>query len=186
MDPIQCPQCKTENASTAVFCRKCGADIRPSKPINRLFSEEKPGKAKSNSIRILWIVLAAILGVGLLMGSCLAMKNAGLLEGPTPTLSPTPKPSTPLNAYTFSKWEIWGASSGVFEAHGEIEYYQSEFMGFAPGATITNRTREKIALDVPDYNGDVCRIPYGMTVTVDEYGQFQPYWYYPEMTPPGE
>ena len=43
-----------------------------------------------------------------------------------------------------------------------------------PGAVITNAMKNRSAVTIADYNGDECVIPYGMTVRVDDFGQFVP------------
>jgi hypothetical protein len=69
-------------------------------------------------------------------------------------------------------------SGGQLITKGNIEF-TSEGGAMAPmsrnpGAVLTNATKNKSAITIPDYNGDKCRIPYGMTVRVDEFGQFVP------------
>ena len=49
-----------------------------------------------------------------------------------------------------------------------------------PGAHITNALKNRSQITIPDFNGDDCVIPYGMTVRVDEFGQFVPIKYSPE------
>lgn len=98
--------------------------------------------------------------------------------------TPAHKPSSTISEYTaFTDWEIWGIIEGNIEANGEIEYYNSKSLAFAFGAKITNRNRLGTPVTIKDYNGDECVIPYGMTVKVDAYGQFQPYWYDPQLAP---
>jgi hypothetical protein len=43
-----------------------------------------------------------------------------------------------------------------------------------PGAYITNASKNRSSITMSDFNGDECVIPYGMTVRVDEFGQFVP------------
>ena len=49
---------------------------------------------------------------------------------------------------------------------------------------MTNHTASEDALSLQDHNGDTCIVPYGLTVWVDEYGQFVPIQYDPAMPPP--
>ena len=49
-----------------------------------------------------------------------------------------------------------------------------------PGAILTHALKTKPRLELGDYNGDRCVVPFGMTVKVDEYGQFAPIRYAPD------
>jgi ribosomal protein L40E len=212
MNSKVCQECKTENSSTAEFCKKCGANILDNLQIKKQkFNENNEGKRYILRKFIVFAIITIII-VGFCIGSGIVVDKAGLFNPITPTITrtrmptstpksgklittwptgsgyliaPKHKPSEPYTIYTFAtEWEIWSIYSGNIEAHGEIEYINSKNMAFAPGAKITNRNRQKVALDIPDINGDECRLSYGMTVEVDRYGQFTPYWYYPEMPPP--
>lgn len=43
-----------------------------------------------------------------------------------------------------------------------------------PGSVLTVQCKDSPSVEVKDYNGDVCSIPNGTSVRVDEYGQFVP------------
>ena len=68
--------------------------------------------------------------------------------------------------------EIDRSGEPVFSGHTEIR--DGEFIGIYPGVEIRNETRDHTEITLNDYNGDPCTVPYGMTVAVDEYGQFAP------------
>jgi hypothetical protein len=55
-----------------------------------------------------------------------------------------------------------------------LEIRESRSLLIFPGATITYSCKEPEKLEIKDYNGDKCLLPYGITVRVDEYGQFVP------------
>jgi WD40 repeat protein len=62
---------------------------------------------------------------------------------------------------------------------GTVEYRKSRPLLIFPGSRITNLDTSRPTLVLPDYNGDECELPLGMTVVVDEYGQFVPVQYQP-------
>lgn len=98
---------------------------------------------------------------------------------------PTRRPSKPYEIQTGStNWEIYGVAGGSYDGHGEIEYKMGNSMAFAIGAVITNHSKSQTNLKMEDYNGDKCMIPYGMTVKIDEYGQYIPVRYNPDLPPP--
>jgi hypothetical protein len=125
-----------------------------------------------------------ILIVSLLISGC----GLGQPDWPSGTGYVTPathRPSSPHEIQTDSVWEIYTClGKGFCTGNGPIEYKDGKSMAFAPGATITNRTKSQTELTLEDYNGDECIIPYGMTVKIDKYGQYVPVEYNPELSPP--
>ena len=64
----------------------------------------------------------------------------------------------------------------------EREAYREPLTAF-PGATITHAAQANRRITLRDYNENDCALAYGITVKVDEYGEFVPIRYRPQCTP---
>jgi len=81
---------------------------------------------------------------------------------------------------TVAQIEEVSIASGVLVLNGEVEYRESRQLFVFPGARIAYMCKEPDKYEMDDYNGDPCVLPYGITVRVDEYGQFIPIGYNPQ------
>ena len=70
--------------------------------------------------------------------------------------------------------------AGMLEVDGTVPIHDGKATLAFPGTTIVQANRSKENMTLQDFNGDPCVIPYGMTVTVDSYGQVTPVHYSPE------
>ena len=68
----------------------------------------------------------------------------------------------------------------LFGNSSQIEYRESKSLFVFPGSQITYYADDSPKLILEDYNGDRCALIYGLTVAVDEFGQFVPLKYDPE------
>jgi hypothetical protein len=76
---------------------------------------------------------------------------------------------------TSTKARIVGTHpNGAARMKGDIEIIHGQFAICFPGAQITHDCASSPTLVLGDYNGDKCTLLYGMTVQVDQYGQFVP------------
>jgi len=98
-----------------------------------------------------------------------------------------PPKNVPLSPHevkktTSTKAEIIAASNGRFllSEKSSVEYRESKSLFIFPGSKISNLCKSRQTLTLVDYNGDECILPYGLTVKVDEYGQFIPIKYDPK------
>jgi len=84
--------------------------------------------------------------------------------------------------------EIIGLSEGqlLFSEKSLIEYRQAKKLIIYPGARITYLAESPPTIELQDFNGDVCTLKYGLTVVVDDHGQFKPVAYHPERKLEGE
>ena len=112
------------------------------------------------------------------------------VDWPSGTGYVTPATNRPLSPYQIqtnsTNWEILGINeNGDFIWQGIFEVYGNKSSRWAPGAVITNHNigSRGVALTLIDCNGDKCIIPYGMTVRINEYGQYVPVRYDPELPP---
>jgi len=67
---------------------------------------------------------------------------------------------------------------------GSFEVRDGQMISVFPGSVITNVCQSPSKVDAADYNGDKCVLPYGITVVVDDYGQFVPVKYDPSVQGP--
>lgn len=74
---------------------------------------------------------------------------------------------------TYGEAIIAGVSDGGFQMQGKIEIVNNRMLVFHPGKTITHGCPGEPSLEVTDCNGDKCTLLYGMSVKIDEYGQFR-------------
>jgi len=76
---------------------------------------------------------------------------------------------------------ITGATGPKLHVKGSVEtvFDGNSFRSLLihPGATLTQGIKSKTKLNIIDFNGDECIVPYGMTVRVGRYGQFVPVRY---------
>ncbi len=133
---------------------------------------------------------ACLLVISLLISGC----GLGQSAWPSGTGYATPAAQRPASPYQIltqeTDWEIYGGLNDEYIGNGQVEYgfdknRNGKYTSFAvaPGAVVTNRTKSQTALTLTDYNGDECIIPYGMTVRIDEYGQYVPVKYDPKLSP---
>lgn len=86
---------------------------------------------------------------------------------------PSKRPFFPHNVKeTTTRLKIIDSYMGKLRMQGKGEIKNGEMIIIFPGAEIKNDSGSKVKLT--DYNGDTCKIPYGMTVKIDKYGQFVP------------
>ena len=69
--------------------------------------------------------------------------------------------------------------NGEFLMGGEMAFGAGGQLFIHPGAIIKNSVKSQKPITLTDYNGDNCVLPYGITVCVNEYGQFDPIEYKP-------
>ena len=117
----------------------------------------------------------ALLVVVLLAG-CKSEKGAVESDWPKGSGYLTPpqnKPSAPHKVEPISgSVKIIGGSNGKYFMQGTMQIRNDRVVTIYPGNTITHAYESKPSLEVSDYNGDKCVLLLGMTVKVDEYGQF--------------
>lgn len=90
---------------------------------------------------------------------------------------PKNRPDTPHDVkQTISRSEIVAVKGRtlLFGKNSRVEYRAGKSMAFSVGAQTTYLCKSPTTLEWPDYNGDKCVLAYGLTVRVDEYGQFVP------------
>jgi hypothetical protein len=93
---------------------------------------------------------------------------------------PQNRPAFPHDVeQTTSVLEFAGLIQGKPAFRGDMESREGEFLLVHPGAEIAHHAACYATVEIEDYNGDMCVIPLGMTVRVDEYGQFVPVEYEP-------
>lgn len=93
---------------------------------------------------------------------------------------PKSRPSSPHQVQeTSTRAEIIDVGEGQFllGENSSVEYRESRPLLIFPGAQISYLSESPPTLTLEDYNGDECILPYGITVKVDEYGQFIPIKY---------
>jgi len=152
--------------------------------------------------RVKTIGILAVLG-GVLLGAVALtvvwLSVSGEEGGPLPARKPFPWPDgagylappqmRPAQPHSVeparTEYAIVGMlDGGMMECAGHVEVRAGEFLQVHPGCTITCLLRTPDTMKMSDYNGDECTLVYGLTVKVDDYGQFVPVRYDPEAKPP--
>jgi len=95
---------------------------------------------------------------------------------------------TPIDKTTTTNWQIIDMNpvDGRMITEGKIEIIDSRSMQVNSGAIITNLRLGRASIVLEDYFGDTCRIPYGMSVEVNDLGLFSPISYNPFVISPSE
>ncbi|MCD4657929.1 MAG: FHA domain-containing protein [Planctomycetes bacterium] len=75
---------------------------------------------------------------------------------------------------TYTECFIIDYSDGKIIVKGNIELRNSKKLVVFPGATITNAYEGAEFIEVKDFNGDVCTLPYGITFEISDFGVFEP------------
>jgi hypothetical protein len=124
------------------------------------------------------VALTGVLGV-LVASGC----GRSGVEWPAGTGYVSPPQNRPASAHeveqTTSVLEFAGFILGDPAFTGDVLSPEGKSILVFPGAQISHHVAQYATVELKDYNGDVCIVPLGMTVRVDEYGQFVPLKYEP-------
>ncbi|MBN2579052.1 MAG: hypothetical protein JXB10_08685 [Pirellulales bacterium] len=128
------------------------------------------------------MLLAFLASAGVMLPGC-GQSTCSWPEGTGYVSKPRKRPATPHDVKkTTTKAEIVGVDGENLRLgkNSNMEYRESESLLVFPGARITYLCKDPAKYTMEDYNGDSCVLPYGITVEVDDYGQFVPVGYHPE------
>ena len=132
---------------------------------------------------VLVVAVAVILVILIRKGEQSAAPAAAAIEWPEGAGYLTPpnnRPALPHDVRTKTKAEIIEVGANGLRLRGRVEYRESRGLIFYPGAEFTYLVESPPTLGLQDCNGDTCTLTYGLTVVIDEYGQFIPIRYEPE------
>lgn len=176
-----CQYCGAEFSNELDYCPKCGKSTI--KTWKTTVEAPQPKKSRGK-------LLAIVSGIGLALLviyiSIKAFANPSI-EWPSGTgyiTKATHRPSVPHAVRkTTTKMEIVAVAtdgSGRFltSKTSEVEIRDSQALLNYPGAQITYLAGGTFTM--PDYNGDEVVLSHGLTVIVDQYGQFVPVGYSPD------
>lgn len=97
---------------------------------------------------------------------------------------PAGRPQRPPEVVaTSSRFDIVDITDDGFVMGGRWEVVDGKLLCIYPGATITYLARSPRRYECYDYNSDKCWLKVGLTVQVDDYGQFVPVAYDPQAEP---
>jgi hypothetical protein len=102
---------------------------------------------------------------------------------------PLHRPAEPYKISTTTTATLCKATGDTWELKGRMEYIldantgESKPLVVYPGAELIVECKDQPVIEIKDYNGDPCRLPYGTTVKVDTFGQFVPLRFSPPPTP---
>jgi len=86
---------------------------------------------------------------------------------------PEHKPESPHKVKPArTKADILAVNGSQFLLNGPVEYRESKSLLVFPGARIRYMCKSPVKFTLADYNGDNCVLTQGLTVRVDQYGQF--------------
>jgi hypothetical protein len=91
------------------------------------------------------------------------------------------RPSSPPRVESSTKAQIIAVGEGRIRLgpNSKLALINSRPLLFAPGAEVSYLSTSPDKFEFKDYNGDACLLPAGITIWVNEYGQFVPISYRP-------
>lgn len=149
--------------------------------LHKIKSKNVPIKKANPRLPRLMLSLAFPIVAAILFVGCGESK----VEWPSGTgyvSPPKNRPSSPHQVQeTSTRAEIVevGRVQLLLGENSSVEYRDSRSLLIFPGAQISYLSESPPTLTLEDYNEDECILPYGITVKVDEYGQFIPISYTP-------
>jgi len=92
------------------------------------------------------------------------------------------RPSSPPRVKSSTKAQIIAVINGrlLLGADSKLAFRNSQPLLFAPGAEVSYLSTSPAKFEIKDYNGDPCVLVSGITIWVNEYGEFVPISYRPE------
>ena len=180
----RCPQCQAELDPCAQFCVSCGTHLATGAKYDAVSMEDVQEEKKSARTKLIIVIVCVVLGVGVFGSGVFALwKFVMAAEVPWPSetgyvTEPKNRPSSPHDVRpTSTKLVISQVTGDTMRVTGKSEIRNNEELIVFPGARITNGRTDGKRVELEDYNGDWCVLPFGITVRVDKYEQFVPVKY---------